>query len=283
MKAFNRALDRFCSKHPRFGIPNLMLFIVIGNVVVYFFSMMDTTGTFLSFLYFNPGDILRGQIWRLITFVFIPYDSNIIWVALMLYFYYFIGNTLERQWGQGKFTIYYLLGIILTIIYGFAMWFIPGSENLIYLDASYINLSMFFAFATLYPDMQVRLFFIIPIKIKWLGILNAAWFLLAVIINPFPINLLPIIAILNYLFFCGGTLISLIKPSFRRFSKRTIDYNRTVKHAKKESGTKYERKCAVCGRSEADNPGLEFRYCSRCAGYHCFCVDHINNHEHFKS
>lgn len=283
MKALNRALDRFCYKHPKFGIPNLMLFIVIGNAVVYLFSMMDTTGTFISFLYFNPGLILKGQVWRLITFVFVPTSDGLLWVAISLYFYYFIGSTLERQWGSGKFTIYYLMGILLTIIYGFAMWFIGNYGNLIYMDASYINLSMFFAFATLYPDMQVRLFFIIPIKIKWLGILNAAWFLIAIIINPFPLNLLPIIAILNYLLFCGGMLLDSIKPFFRRFSRKRTSYKKTVKHAQRDSDGKYIRKCAVCGRSEKDYPNLEFRYCSRCAGYHCFCVDHINSHEHFNS
>lgn len=258
-----------------------MLFIVIGNAVVFLFSMMDTTRLFLPFLYFSPQKILEGQIWRLITFVFVPSSTNLLYLALFLYFYYFIGSTLERQWGAGKFTIYYLSGVLLTIIYGFIAGLLtPGS--MIYLSANFINLSLFFAFATLFPENRVLLFFIVPIKIKWLALLNAAFFLFQIITMPFPLSLLPVVALLNYLVFCGEILLSAIGLLKNRVSPRTISFKKAVKNRQAAAaGKPYTRKCSVCGRTDTDNPGLEFRYCSRCEGYHCFCVDHINSHVHF--
>ena len=202
MNFFSKAVERFCYKHPRFGIPNLMLYIVIGNAIVFIFSMMDTTNTFVSYLYFSPALILKGQIWRIITFIFVPMADGIFWLAIMLYFYYFIGSTLERRWGTAKFTLYYLLGVVLTIIYGIIVSLFTSS-GYIYLDAAYINLSMFFAFAVLFPDLEVLLFFIIPVKMKWLALLNAALFAVSIFTTPFPYSLIPLVALLNFFIFCG--------------------------------------------------------------------------------
>jgi hypothetical protein len=150
------------------------------------------------------------------------------------------------------------------------------------LSASYINLSMFFSFATLYPDMRVLLFFFIPIRIKWLALLNAAYFLIEIVRSPFPYNLLPVVAVLNYLLFCGDILLAAVLPSRSRFSQNTVNFRREAKKIRREQASKpYRYKCAVCGRTDADNPNLEFRYCSKCAGFHCFGEDHINNHVHF--
>lgn len=284
MKALNRAIDRFCIKHPRFGIPNLMLFIVIGNVIVFLFSVMDKTGYFESYLTFSASAVfLRGEVWRLLTFVLIPGEDNILFLALFLYFYYFIGRTLERQWGAGKFTIYYFSGILLTVLYGIAVWLITGLS--FGLTSSYVNLSMFFAFATLFPNTRVLFMFFIPIKIKWFALLNAAYFLYSVLVmwDLFPINLLPIVALLNYLLFCGGYLLDAFRPVKNRANPNVIRYKQEVKKAKANADKKpYRFKCAVCGKTDTEYPDLEFRYCSRCAGYHCFCQDHINNHVHFE-
>ena len=280
MQALNRAIDRFCYKHPRFGIPNLMLFIVIGNVIVYLFSMMDRTGYFLTYLYFSPALVLQGEVWRLITFIFVPDASNLLYLFLFLYFYYFIGSALERQWGSGKFTIYYFSGVLLTILYGFVVHFCGGSMAL--LGAGYINLSMFFAFATFYPNNIVLLLFVIPIKIKWLAYIDAAYFLLNIFMNPFPYSLLPVIALLNYLIFCGPMLWDSLRFLRQRFSRPHIHQKRQARQTIHEVKNKpYTHKCAVCGRTDTEYPDLEFRYCSRCAGYHCFCIDHINSHVHF--
>ena len=281
MKSIMRRIDRFCLTHPNFGIRNLMMYIIIGNAIVWLFSMMDTTKAFEAMLAFNPANTFaRGQIWQLITFIFVP-DQSGLWLLLELYFYYWIGTALERQWGAGKFLIYYLMGMLFTIVYSTLMWLIVGQG--FYATASFINLSMFFAFATLYPDMRVLFMFIIPIKVKWLAFVDAAYFLYIMIINPFPVNLLPLVAILNYLVFCGGWLFDLFRPARVRQQKNTIDFKKAAKkYAKEQAAKPYNRKCEVCGRTDRDFPNLEFRFCSKCGGYHCFCEDHINSHVHFK-
>jgi hypothetical protein len=281
LNLFRRSIEKFCYRHPRFGIPRLMLYIVIACAAAFLLYMMDTTNTFLYYIGFSPDHILHGQIWRLITWIFYPSSSNLFLLLVMLYFYYFIGTSLENQWGTGQFTIYYIIGVILTIVYGFVVWLATGVT--VMLSSYYLNLSMFFAFAVLFPDQQVLLFFIIPIKIKWLAYLDAALFIYSVIVDPFPINLLPIVAVLNFIIFCGGDLLHSIRRPIRvRTSKQTINFKKAAKKIRHEQHQgNYRHKCCVCGRTDVDYPNLEFRYCSRCAGYHCFCEDHINNHIHF--
>lgn len=283
MRGFMKKVDLFCYRHPRFGINNLMIYIVIGTLAVWLFGAMDTTNMLVNSLAFNAAAVLRGQVWRLVTFVFIPQTGGL-WLFLFLYFYFFVGSTLEREWGAGRFTIYYLTGMLMSIIYGFIIYFVTGVSYS--MTANYINLSMFFAFATLFPDNMVLLFFIIPIKMKWLAIIDALYFVYA-IIQDFSagmglMSFLPLVALLNYFLFCGGELFHSVMPRRRQQRRNTVDFKREVHRIKYETKNKnYMHKCAVCGRTDADHPELEFRYCSRCAGYHCFCQDHINNHVHF--
>ena len=108
MKKIYDSVERFCARHPRFGIPNLMRYIVIGNVVVYFLSMLSSKAdaTALDFLAFNLNGLLHGEVWRLVTFVFVPEYSSPFALIISLYFYYWIGSILEREWGTAKFTLY---------------------------------------------------------------------------------------------------------------------------------------------------------------------------------
>lgn len=282
MRALIKKINMFCYRHPRFGIPNLMLLIVIGNAAVWLFGAMDTSGLLERSLMFSAQGVLHGQIWRLVTFVFVPGSSGLM-LLLFLYLYYFIGSSLEREWGSGLFTIYYLMGMLLTVIYGFISYFVSGAD--IGLTAQYINLSMFFAFATLFPDVQLLLFFIIPIKIKWLGIIDALFFVYRIFAclgaGLGMMSFLPLIAVINYFVFCGDMLLS--AAGFTAAGKKkTVSFRREAKRIMREQKDKpYTYRCAVCGRTDVTNPELEFRYCSRCAGYHCFCEDHINNHVHF--
>lgn len=279
MRKLNKKIDMFCYKHPRFGIPNLMLYIVAISLAVWLLSIMDSSKTLLNYFSFSPDLIMKGQVWRLITFIFIPQDSSM-WALLFFYFYYWIGSTLEREWGTPRFNIFIFSGILMTIVYGLVVYFITRLD--VNIGTYYIYLSMFFSFATLYPDMQVLFMFIIPIKIKWLAYLDAAFFLFAMLTSPFPFNLLPLIAMLNYFVFFGADLIDSIRGNRARYKKTTVNFNREKQKIKYEQRQKdYSHKCCVCGRTDTDFPNLEFRYCSRCAGYHCFCEDHINNHVHF--
>ena len=292
MNGISSWVDRFCYKHPKFGISRLMLYIVIGTVGVYFISLMDRTGTFISFLTFNPAMILRGEVWRIVTWLFCPISTRPFTLLISLYFYYFIGTALEQTWGSGRFTMYYLIGVVLNIAYSFIVYLITHLG--IAITADYLNMSMFFAFAALYPDNRVLLFFIIPIKIKWLALLDAVYFAYAIIFyavnGSWILALMPIVAILNFFIFCGGHLINYIRRSRfgNNMNSNTIKFKSAARKAKKQNtgnktadGRPYRHKCSVCGRTDADYPNLEFRYCSKCAGYHCFCIDHINNHVHF--
>ena len=235
LKALNRAIDRFCYKHPRFGLPNLMLYIVIGNVAMYILGMMDTTGTLTAFLLFDPQLILRGQVWRLITFLFLPSSGNIFFFAISLYFYYFIGRALEQQWGSAKFSCYYLFTTLITILFGFIVW-LCGRP--VFLSATYMNLSMFFAFAILYPDARVLLFFIIPIKMKILGLIALAFYVFEIITTSFPANLLPAIAIISCAIFCWSDLSYYIGRNrqmySRQTSRQTLNFKAEARKARKD-------------------------------------------------
>lgn len=164
MKKLNNKIDMFCYRHPRFGVPNLMLYIVVISLAVWLLSIMDSSRTLMSYFAFSPELILKGQVWRLITFMFIPQDTSM-WALLFFYFYYWIGSTLEREWGTARFNIFIFSGVLLTIIYGMVIYLITKQSASI--GTYYIYLSMFFSFATLYPDTQVLFMFIIPVKIKW--------------------------------------------------------------------------------------------------------------------
>ncbi len=269
-----RIIDRFCYRHPNFGIPNLMRYLTIANVI--FWILGTANRVLLGYLGFDAALILRGQIWRLFTFMAYPPSMGVL-AFLVFYFYYWMGSTLESYWGTARFSIYLLIGWLITVIYGFLAYFLGGYR--ISITAEYLYLSMFFSYAVLFPDQQVLLFFFIPIRMKYLALIDAAYFLFAVLQNPFPLNLLPIVSVLNFLIFFSGALIKLIP---RRQSSTTVNFRKASQRIRQEQREQlYKHKCAVCGRTDTEYPGLEFRYCSRCAGYHCFCSDHINNHIHF--
>lgn len=286
MKAISRWLDRFCYKHPRFGIPNLMKFIVIGNVLIYFLDMFSNG--YASWLFmFHPSAILHGQVWRIITFLFVPvsgYSSSdmfsILWFAMTTLFYYYIGNALERQWGSTRFTVFYFLGAILNLIIGFAF----QTSVTMY----YVNMSMFFSFATLYPEMQVLLYGILPLKVKWLAWLDAALFLFDIIrylmLGAWGYALIPVVAILNYFLFFWDDLMNIVRRKTGRMTyqarPQTINFKKAQKEVQQRKG--YLHKCAVCGITDADDPNMEFRYCSKCNGYYCYCSEHIHNHVHIQ-
>ena len=278
MHKLQRAIDRFCVKHPRFGIPNLMLYVCIGNAAVFLFSLMDTTHLFLSSLTFSPAYILRGQLWRLVTFALIPNSSGF-WTLIFLYFYYFIGHTLENEWGTVRFNLYFFSGIVLTVFYGFLLYFTTGIS--LSVSAYYIYMSMFFSFAALNAEQRVLLFMVIPIKIKWVAYVDAAMFLFDILTLSFPTNLLPLVAVLNCLIFCWDDLTATFRIRPRKQRKQAVDFKREVSRINAERrAAPYRFKCEVCGKTDLSDPTLEFRYCSRCSGYHCYCIDQINAHTH---
>lgn len=288
MKKLYDGVQRFCAAHPRFGIPNLMRVIVIGNVAVYVLMLLTQANdaNALSFLTFNLNALLHGEVWRLVTFVFVPAYSSPFALLISLYFYYWIGSTLERQWGTAKFNLYYISGALLTVLGVVLASLITGNPYLTAAGTGYVNLSMFFAFAFLFPDTTVLLFFILPVKMKWLAYLDCALFAFDIIKAIGAHNwagvVLPIVALLNFAVFIWPEVHYLKERAKYQNSRKTVQFRQAQQQQAKQAQQQgYRHKCAVCGRTDTDYPDLQFRYCSKCVGYHCFCQDHIFNHVHF--
>lgn len=288
MKKLYDGVQRFCAAHPRFGISNLMRVIVIGNVAVYVLMLLTQANdaNALSFLTFNLNALLHGEVWRLVTFVFVPAYSSPFALLISLYFYYWIGSTLERQWGTAKFNLYYISGALLTVLGVVLASLITGNPYLTAAGTGYVNLSMFFAFAFLFPDTTVLLFFILPVKMKWLAYLDGALFAFDIIKAIGAHNwagvVLPIVALLNFAVFIWPEVHYLKERAKYQNSRKTVQFRQAQQQQAKQAQQQgYRHKCAVCGRTDTDYPDLQFRYCSKCVGYHCFCQDHIFNHVHF--
>lgn len=288
MKKLYDGVQRFYAAHPRFGIPNLMRIIVIGNVAVYVLMLLTQANdaNALSFLTFNLNALLHGEVWRLVTFVFVPAYSSPFALLISLYFYYWIGSTLERQWGTAKFNLYYISGALLTVLGVVLASLITGNPYLTAAGTGYVNLSMFFAFAFLFPDTTVLLFFILPVKMKWLAYLDGALFAFDIIKAIGAHNwagvVLPIVALLNFAVFIWPEVHYLKERAKYQNSRKTVQFRQAQQQQAKQAQQQgYRHKCAVCGRTDTDYPDLQFRYCSKCVGYHCFCQDHIFNHVHF--
>ena len=291
MKNLRSRFERFCYQNRYKGIPNLMLYISIGSAIVYAMSMFDKSSILYALLRFDRGAILQGQIWRLFSFVFAYDAGNIVLTAISLLCYYSLGRAMENAWGTLRFNLFYLTGMVLMDV--FCMLF-GGNANVYYL-----NLSLFLGYATLYPNAHFLLFFFIPVKAWIFAMVDLALTLYDVIIYSIiglvPYNLFPLIAIANYFLFFGKDVVNIVPVSWRINLRRLFK-----KKPAKKAGTipfpsagsyeattvkvkiPYTHRCTVCGRTDLSNPELEFRYCSRCNGYHCYCEDHINNHTHIE-
>lgn len=278
LRKLNDAIDRFCALHSNWGIPGLMRYVVCANAVFFVLSLFAGSGT-LDFLALDAASVLHGEFWRIITYVLLP-DGGGIFLLISLLFYYWLGTTLERLWGSAKFTFYYVSGVLLTAIGVLVAYFIDGFSVSIY-GATYVNMALFFACALNFPDETVFLMFI-PIKMKWLALLGAVYFAAGVFryarVGLWGLALMPLIAILNFFIFFSPQFGRKAQEVKYRTNPKTIQFRRAVKEQQRPKG--YNHKCEVCGRTDTDYPDLQFRYCSRCVGYHCFCQDHIFNHVH---
>lgn len=283
MGTLSRWLSRFCYKHPNFSIPGLMKYIAIGNVAVWLLNLVSN-GTFVYLVTFIPERIFRGEIWRLITFVFVPMDFSPLYFVLSVMLFYFLGTQLENAWGSTRFTVYYTMGVVLTMIAGLLTYLSPALRGYGVVNMYYVNMSLFFAFATLYPDAQFLVLYIIPVKAKWLAWFDAALFAFDIFsrigAGQYLLALVPVVAVLNYFLFFWDDLMEAGKFRAKHRSAaahRTIDLKTARKQMEKQG---YLHKCAVCGVTDNDNPQMEFRYCSKCNGYYCYCAEHINSHIH---
>ncbi len=260
-----KLLNNLEKKFGKFAIRNLMMHIIILTMAVFLFSKLMPQYNIESKLTLIPYFVLSGEIWRLITYIFIPQTTSIFWIIFILYFYYMIGANLEHEWGSFKFNVYYLIGMLGTTLSAF----ITGAPA----TAFYLNMSLFLAFAYIFPNFQILLFFFFPVKIKYLAWLDAFllvfWFLTGSINTKLSI----IAAIANFLLFFGKDILYYLKH-------RRKSYYHKKNFSSKIPIKSFYHKCTVCGITEKDNTEMEFRYCSKCNGDHEFCMDHLNNHAH---
>ncbi len=304
MKSLRNRFERFCFRNRDKGIPNLMLYITIGSALVYIMSIFNGGGFLYQLLCFEKAAILKGQVWRLFTYVF-TYSpgSNFLLVLVFMYFFYNLCRHLESMMGTFRFNLFYFSGVVLMD--AFAMIFCPTQDVLIgetlvppeYFTyaiysgmALYLHLSIVLMFATMSPNSQFMVLFIIPVKAWFMGLVYLLIVAAEIYNNSYPImlfphNLFPLVGLLNYLLFAGEDVLALfpfitVRP--RKAAKKqtfgSVPFRQT-----KSQPQNFSHRCSVCGRTDISHPQLEFRYCSRCEGYFCYCEDHINNHTHIQS
>lgn len=295
MKRRNRGkymnwLNKLERRMGKFAISNLIVFLIGAYVIGFAIGLMNPG--LLGYLSLSPYHILHGQVWRLITWILMPTESNILFLLIMALFYYQLGTVLERTWGTFRFNVYIFGGMLFTVLGAFILYFIyaavygwtaMGNLSLILsygFSTNYINMSIFLAFATMYPDMEVLLMFILPIKMKWMAYVYAIITVFNLIMADWAGRVAIIMSLMNFLIFFFST------RNYHRVSPKEIHRKRVFKAQMREpragSGiTKH--KCAICGRTELDDPSLEFRFCSKCEGNYEYCQDHLFTHTHRKN
>lgn len=295
-------MSKFEKKFGKYAIPNLSLILVVCYVAGYILQLVNPG--FMYYLTLDPYQILHGQVWRLFTWIISPPSSLDFFTLLMLFFYYSLGTSLERVWGTYRFNVYIWGGMLITIIAAFltmGVCYLLFGEVLadeatakavfqfgsLMFSTYYINMSIFLAYAITYPEYQILIMFIFPVKVKWMGVIYGI-LLVVDMIRYFMAGLVhpsywfAVVAIgaslINFLIFWLNTKrLGHLAP---KQIKRRAEFRHQVKEAVKE--TKAVHKCSICGRTDKDDPTLEFRYCSKCVGTHAYCQDHLFTHEHKK-
>ncbi|HHT88901.1 MAG TPA: rhomboid family intramembrane serine protease [Clostridiales bacterium] len=292
---FIQMLER---KFGKYAIRNLMKYVIALYVVgLLVYSINPFAYIYLGL---DIDLVLKGQVWRLVTFLipYVTFGSNILFVFLKAYLFFVIGNALENAWGSFKLNLYFFSAVIFNIIAAFLVYLLFRINilgNVMIVISSPIDIiysSMFFAFAALYPNTQFLIYFIIPVKVKYLAWISGAYYLINIykfISSGYYFGVIPIVVSLaNFLIFYIATRnYRWISP--REFERRA-KFRRQMNEGRKQGNVTgfggrsviTRHKCAVCGRTELDDDNLEFRFCSKCNGNYEYCMDHLFTHEHVK-
>lgn len=305
-------LDKMERKIGKFAIRNLTNYLIGGYIIGYilYFGARFTSLDILDLASLEPYYIIHKiQIWRLISWVLMPPPENIVFAIIMMIFYWQLGTQLERTLGTFRYNVYIFGGIIFTILGAFLLYGIyyattgvPVTGIGSYFSTYYINMSIFLAFAVLYPDMEIYLYFLIPIKMKWMAIVYGILLVFEFVQTNAAGRVALCASLLNFLlFFLSTRNWRRIDP---REKKRQHDWKKAyegsggggssysgggsggfnpfggAQSARKSQGAPRVHKCEICGRTEVTNPELTFRYCSKCRGNHEYCNDHLFTHKH---
>lgn len=270
MNFFNK-LER---KYGRYAIHNLMHYIIILYIAGIVISWLNPQ-MYYAYLSLDAGAILQGQIWRVVTFLIFPPSGGILFNVLAVILYYSLGMTLERIWGAFRFNVYFFTGVLGHVLAAFIIYFLTGISYP--LTTFYLNNSLFLVIAVLFPEAQFYLNGLLPIKAKWMGLFIGGGFLLE-FFTGMKVDRIGIgVSLLNFVLF----LFVFAKNSGApQDFVRKQTFKTKVKAGEVHRMTIGRHKCAVCGRTEKDDPNLEFRYCSKCEGNLEYCMDHLYTHKH---
>ncbi len=275
-------LDRLQRRFGWLAIPNLTLILIAGQAALFVADRL-LHAVSLDRIALEPAKVLHGEVWRLATFMFMPPQQDVIFVVFYFALFHLFGTTLEREWGAFKYNAFLLVGYLANVAAAFAGAALvnqqlkqlgPLAEHLPALTASngFLYSSLFLAFARLYPDFTLNLFFILPIRIKWLALLQWLTFAYLLVRSDWMTRMLIVATVLNYLVFFGPEHLREWRYGHRR---RTFHGK-----AAKAAIARTTHECVVCGLSSEESPRTLFRYCSKCVGQRCYCPEHIRDHEH---
>ena len=274
-------LDRLQRRFGWLAVPNVTITLIVGQAVLYLASYLPN-GISLDRVALDPAKVMQGEVWRLATFLFTPPPIGPIFVIFFFAMFHLFGSSLEQQCGPFKSNVFLLIGYLANVAAAFVGSFVLQQQlgpelnetlKLASIPATNLFLygSVFLAFARLYPDFTLNLFFILPIRIKWLAILMWIGFAYMLVRGNWMIRMLIISTVLNYLLFFGREHIREWRQGQRK---------RTFQSQAKRATAAAKHVCAVCGLSSAESPRMLFRYCSKCSGQRCYCPEHIRDHEH---
>ena len=298
-------LDQLERRFGRFAIPRLMYYVTGLYALGIIISLVNPL-FYAQCRSLNMEMISLAQVWRLLTFLICPPSSGILFNLIAIYLYYSLGLTLENIWGTFRFNLYFFLGIFGEILAAGIVYIFFGQTVL--LTTFYLNETMFLAFAVTFPEQVFYFFGILPIRAKWFALVIGIQYAWDFIRGSAASRICIALSILNFLIFF------LLTRDYSRVDPREIARRKKFRDAVRQSreihgeekgrgffghGEKKERRgsaeivkmqprdrqtplhrCAICGRTELDDPNLEFRYCSKCAGSREYCMDHLYTHRH---
>jgi hypothetical protein len=274
-------LNRLESRFGRWAVPNLTALLIGGQAALFGASLLrgrEAGGLIASKVALWPSQILEGEVWRLVTFPFMPPQSPIIFALISWMLLYLFGNALEQSWGAFRYNVYLLIAYVANIAAAFAVYAVWGAQQFGFQPLGMAGVGsnallyggVFFAFVRLFPDMVINLFFVLPIRIKWLGLLGWIGVGYGILTGSGAERLLLVGMIINYLVYFGRDHVREWRQGQRRRAFET----------KVKQAALPRHECQVCGLNSVDSPKTLFRYCSKCAGQQCYCPDHIRDHEH---
>jgi len=258
-----KLLDRLERRFGRYAVPNVTVSVIFCQVLLYLIQW--TQPALMPDIALIPRLVMRGEVWRLISFMLNPPSAHPIFAFFFWYLLYLMGTALEATWGVFRYNVYLLVGYVVTVAVAFLQ---PDAAA----PSGFIYGSVFLAFAWLYPDFKLLLFFLIPVKIKWLALLQWIGYFYTILFAPsWILRLVVLASICNFLVFFWHDILVRMRAGHRRMKAQAerIKQKNTPRHT-----------CTICGVTNLVDPRMRFRYCSKCAGTLCYCERHIDDHEH---